>query len=72
MWLPSYATLSERFLRILVVVFAVTVMLFLIAPLFITVPLSFSQDPFFTLPVREYSKAMASGPRRQKRFKTRL
>ena len=55
MWLPSYATPSERFLRILVVLFAVTVMLFLIAPLFIIVPLSFSQDPFFTLPVREYS-----------------
>ncbi|WP_415183925.1 ABC transporter permease [Phaeovulum sp.] len=55
MWLPSYATPSERLLRILVVVFAVTVMLFLIAPLFIIVPLSFSKDPFFTLPVREYS-----------------
>lgn len=55
MWLPSYATGSERLLRICVVVFAVLVMLFLIAPLFIIVPLSFSQDPFFTLPVREYS-----------------
>ena len=33
MWLPSYATPSERFLRILLVLFALTVMLFLIAPL---------------------------------------
>ena len=55
MWLPSYATPSERLLRILVVGFAVAVLLFLIAPLFIIVPLSFSQDPFFTLPVRAYS-----------------
>ncbi|MFZ1480594.1 MAG: ABC transporter permease, partial [Paracoccaceae bacterium] len=55
MWLPSYATPSERMMRILVVTFAVLVMLFLIAPLFIIVPLSFSKDPFFTLPVREYS-----------------
>ena len=55
MWLPSYATPSERMMRILVVVFAILVMLFLIAPLFIIVPLSFSKDPFFTLPVREYS-----------------
>jgi putative spermidine/putrescine transport system permease protein len=55
MWLPSYATPFERLTRTLVVVFAVAVLLFLIAPLFIIVPLSFSKDPFFTLPVREYS-----------------
>jgi len=55
MWLPSYATPSERLLRLMVVGFAVAILLFLIAPLFIIVPLSFSQDPFFTLPVREYS-----------------
>lgn len=55
MWLPSYATPSERLLRILVVAFAVLVLLFLIAPLFIIVPLSFSRDPYFTLPVQEYS-----------------
>ena len=55
MWLPSYATPSERLMRIMVVVFAVAVLIFLIAPLFIIVPLSFSKDPFFTLPVREYS-----------------
>ncbi|MEI2687982.1 MAG: ABC transporter permease [Cypionkella sp.] len=55
MWLPSYATPSERLMRTMVVVFAVAVLIFLIAPLFIIVPLSFSKDPFFTLPVREYS-----------------
>jgi putative spermidine/putrescine transport system permease protein len=55
MWLPAFATPSERILRIGVVLFAFAVLLFLIAPLFIIVPLSFSHDPFFTLPVREYS-----------------
>lgn len=55
MWLPSYATPSERLMRTLVVLFAATVLVFLIAPLFIIVPLSFSKDPFFTLPVQEYS-----------------
>jgi putative spermidine/putrescine transport system permease protein len=55
MWLPSYATPSERLMRIGVVLFASLVLLFLIAPLFIIVPLSFSNDPFFTPPVPEYS-----------------
>lgn len=55
MWLPSYATITERLLRLLVVGFALAVLLFLIAPLLVIVPLSFSHDPFFTLPVREYS-----------------
>jgi putative spermidine/putrescine transport system permease protein len=55
MWLSSFATPSERIIRTAVVLFAAAVLLFLIAPLFIIVPLSFSHDPFFTLPVREYS-----------------
>ncbi|MFT0531364.1 ABC transporter permease [Castellaniella hirudinis] len=55
MWLPSYATPLERLQRTVVVIFAVVVLLFLIAPIFIIVPLSFSKDPFFTLPVQEYS-----------------
>ena len=42
-------------MRLLVVALAFSVLLFLIAPLFIVVPLSFSKDPFFTLPVQEYS-----------------
>lgn len=55
MWLPSYATPSEKLARTMVVGFACAVLVFLIAPLFVIVPLSFSKDPFFTLPVREYS-----------------
>lgn len=55
MWLPSYATGSERFQRACVVLFSFVVLLFLIAPLFVIVPLSFSSDPFFTFPVPEYS-----------------
>lgn len=43
MWLPSYATPSERLMRTLVVAFAIAVLLYLIAPLFIVVPLSFSK-----------------------------
>lgn len=55
MWLPSYATLSERLLRACVVIFASSVLVFLVAPLFVIVPLSFSDDPFFTFPVPKYS-----------------
>ncbi|MEP9399487.1 ABC transporter permease [Mesorhizobium sp. KR2-14] len=55
MWLPSYSTPSERLVRTLVVTFAAAVLVFLVAPLFIIVPLSFSNDPFFTLPVQSYS-----------------
>ena len=55
MWLPSYATPSERLLRTLVVLFAALVLVFLVAPLFVIVPLSFSDDPFFTFPVPKYS-----------------
>lgn len=55
MWLPSYATTPERLSRSAVVLFAVAVMVFLMAPLFVVVPLSFSNDPFFTFPVPEYS-----------------
>ena len=55
MWLPSYATGPEKFTRGLVLAFAGLVLLFLIAPLFVVVPLSFSDDPFFTFPVPKYS-----------------
>ena len=55
MWLPSYATPFERLSRIAVVLFTLAVLIFLIAPLFIVVPLSFSNDPFFTFPVPKYS-----------------
>lgn len=55
MWLSSFATPAERFTRLLVVLFATAVLIFLIAPIFIIVPLSFSSDPFFTFPVPHYS-----------------
>lgn len=55
MWLPSFATPTERLTRVLVVLFASAVLIFLIAPIFIIVPLSFSSDPFFTFPVPQYS-----------------
>lgn len=55
MWLPSFATPAERLTRVLVVLFASAVLIFLIAPIFIIVPLSFSSDPFFTFPVPQYS-----------------
>lgn len=42
-------------MRTIVVAFAVLVLLFLVAPLFIIMPLSLSKDPFFTFPVKEYS-----------------
>jgi len=55
MWLPAYATRSERIGRLLVVLFAGAVLLFLIGPLFVVFPLSFSKDPFFTFPIKDYS-----------------
>jgi putative spermidine/putrescine transport system permease protein len=55
MWLPAYATRSERLCRLAVVTFALTVLVFLIGPLFVVFPLSISKDPFFTFPIQEYS-----------------
>lgn len=55
MWLPTYATPLERMLRGLVLGVACAVLLFLVAPLFVVVPLSFSHDPFFTFPIQKYS-----------------
>ena len=55
MWLPSYATPGERVSRMVLVLFVFAVLAFLIAPLFVIVPLSFSNDPFFTFPVPKYS-----------------
>lgn len=55
MWLPSYATPAERLTRAGVLTFTVAVLLFLVAPLFVIFPLSFSGDPFFTLPVKVWS-----------------
>src|SRR5690606_34436582 len=51
MWLPSYAGRSERVIRILVVCFATLVLIFLVSPLLVVIPLSFSSEPFFTFPI---------------------
>ena len=55
LWLPAYATRSERFFRLVVVAFALAVLVFLIGPLFVIFPLSVSKDPFFTFPIKDYS-----------------
>lgn len=55
MWLPAYATAGERAGRLLVLLFAAAVLVFLIGPLFVVFPLSVSKDPFFTFPIKEYS-----------------
>ncbi len=55
MWLPAYATRSERLCRLAVVTFAFAVLVFLVGPLFVVFPLSVSKDPFFTFPIEAYS-----------------
>lgn len=55
MWLPTYATPAERLGRVCVVLFACTVLGFLVMPLFVVVPLSLSHDPFFSFPIARYS-----------------
>lgn len=51
MWLPTYAGPAERLNRIGIIAVAALVLLFLIAPILVVVPLSFSSEPFFTFPV---------------------
>lgn len=51
MLIPPYATRSERFAYIVFVVFCVFVFLFLIAPILVIMPLSFSSEPWFTYPL---------------------
>jgi putative spermidine/putrescine transport system permease protein len=55
MGLPAYATGPERLGRFVVLAIVAAVLLFLVAPIFVVVPLSLSKEPFFTLPVKEYS-----------------
>lgn len=55
MGLPAYATGPERIGRFGTLAIVTVVLLFLIAPIFVVVPLSLSKEPFFTLPVKEYS-----------------
>lgn len=51
MLIPSYATRSERFAYRGLVVFCALVFLFLVAPLLVIMPLSFSSEPWFTYPL---------------------
>lgn len=53
--LPYYARTPERMARLGLIVFVTLVLLFLVAPLFVVVPLAFSDDPFFSFPVKVYS-----------------
>jgi putative spermidine/putrescine transport system permease protein len=51
MLIPSYATRPERFAYIAFVLFCGLVFLFLIAPILVIIPLSFSSEPWFTYPL---------------------
>ena len=51
MLIPSYATRPERFAYRVFVAFCVAVFLFLIAPILVIMPLSFSSEPWFTYPL---------------------
>ena len=53
--LPDFASPPERVSRLGLAVLTAFVLAFLMAPLFVVVPLSFSDDPFFSLPVKIYS-----------------
>ena len=53
--LPFYASPSERTIRLGLIIAVISVLLFLIAPLFVVVPLSLSDDPYFSFPVKVYS-----------------
>ena len=51
MLIPSYATRPERFAYWVFVAFCALVFLFLVAPLLVIMPLSFSSEPWFTYPL---------------------
>lgn len=55
MGLPFYASTGERIGRAALVMAVAAVLLFLVAPLFVVVPLSFSNDAFFSFPIEVYS-----------------
>lgn len=55
MGLPFYASTGERAARFALIVAATAVLLFLVAPLFVVVPLSLNNDPFFSFPIHIYS-----------------
>jgi putative spermidine/putrescine transport system permease protein len=51
MLIPSYATRLERLAYVVLVIFCIFVFLFLIAPILVIMPLSFSSEPWFTYPL---------------------
>lgn len=51
MLVPSYATPPERFAYTMFMLFCTVVFLFLIAPILVIMPLSFSSEPWFTYPL---------------------
>lgn len=55
MLVPSYATPPERLAYSLFMVFCAAVFLFLIAPILVVIPLSFSSEPWFTYPLPGWS-----------------
>ncbi|MBZ6415727.1 ABC transporter permease [Methylobacterium ajmalii] len=55
MGLPHYAGTRERVTRFALIAGVTLVLAFLVAPLFIVVPLSFNNDPFFSFPIHTYS-----------------
>jgi putative spermidine/putrescine transport system permease protein len=55
MLIPSYATRSERLAYVVFVIFCIIVFLFLIAPILVIMPLSFSSEPWFTYPLPGFS-----------------
>lgn len=55
MLVPSYATPPERLAYTLFTLFCTAVFLFLIAPILVVIPLSFSSEPWFTYPLPGWS-----------------
>ncbi len=51
MLIPSYATRAERLVYAFFIAFCVGVFLFLVLPILVIIPLSFSSEPWFTYPL---------------------
>lgn len=51
MLIPSYATRTERLVYTLFIAFCAGVFLFLVMPILVIIPLSFSSEPWFTYPL---------------------
>ncbi len=55
MLIPSYATRAERLVYAFFIAFCVGVFLFLVMPILVIIPLSFSSEPWFTYPLPGFS-----------------